>query len=383
MVSKFKKQYRRKGGKAGRQNRRKSVTLQVTLPAKGKRKSAGVAPPAKRRKFAGGSTAKQGGEFARLKPKVVGKANKVLTLKKLSKLSTAVRYFRWQKINPMNRTSGTTIPGAINLNHSIGGGGVDTEVPCHVYCLNSTRNNATEISVGFKLVFNDLGRPVFEAIPNVNRNGVAVTSGTWESEGSEGPAVGLGQTYIHNDYADIKMLAYGAKTQSTEYIIDIIRFKYDYLDPYEGPVEDNEVDDRSAVWQGMVRQLIFNPIFEAPQQHGKGKYDVLYSTKFSIAPSLENELDTTPSSRAVKIFYPIGKIFNYKYTAKHVTTDAALEGGTWVRDGSAQADYNNIPAAPARLWLRVRAMNTTLTTPDNTNTPSYDMLIRKKERLNV
>lgn len=306
------------------------------------------------------------------------------------RMSTTVRVLRWQRVNPMNRVGATTdLPGSLFLSNDANA--TRTVVPMHLFCLDHTINRnlpgagATQ-GVAYAVQFDDLGAVSFSALgasfPLAERQ--------WSIERADDiSAQNLNKRFIACEWKAIKFLCYGAQNQPTTYDIQIVRFKRDYLDPLENPSSSREADDRRALYQSMVQPLMTNPVlmnYQAKVRPGV-HYTVIKRIRFTLQPTLTTERDVTPKSRPVTIFYRDGRVLDYQYTAEGfggVTSDDKLNTTEFVTAPNQTADYSEAPAAPARTWLIVRAMNTTPTNgADQTalNTPSYDIVLRKLERL--
>lgn len=301
------------------------------------------------------------------------------------KLGFNYRVMRWQRANVLN--AGTGIPGAMVLNHTTAETD-KTATPCYVMCLNHT-NNSTTPTAGpmYQLLFTNTGAIQLNNAWCNNPDG-SLTGPKWVAEktypnivqGPNDPEV----RYIMQAWYDIRLNCYGANSQPTVYDIMIVSMTDDFLDPLESPSSAQEAADRHAVWQGMVQPFMSNPIlpFLAP----KRKYRVHASTRFTLQPTLNIENDTTPQSRIVKLFVRDGAIYDYCYHGDGFSgagADDKLSTTQFVQQGLTNSlDYSDVPAAKARKWLVIRALNTTRSASETSaNTPSFDICVRKGEYL--
>jgi len=303
--------------------------------------------------------------------------------KRTLKLGFNYRVLRWQRVNNLNTGSG--IPGALVLSHTTINNDW-TVSPCYLMCLNHT-NNSTTTTNGpmYQLQFNNNGG-VQLAFQNAQNSDNTITQAKWAAEktypnivqGTNDPEV----RYIMNAWYDIRLNCYGANSQPTVYDISIISMIDDYLDPFEIPSSAQEVADRHSTWQGMVQRYMSNPIL--PVVTPKRKFRVHAACQFTLQPTLNIENDATPQSRIVRMFIRDGSLYDYCYHGdgfSGVGADDRLSTTQWVSQGTVSSlDYSDMPAAKARKWLVIRALNTTRSTvEDRTNTPSFDICVRKGE----
>lgn len=349
---------------------------------------------------AGGYTSQRGKKYARtgnvinagvssgsaeLSGPLVVKTGRVrpLDVNKLTAVGVFKRILRWQDVNAMNRTAVGTPPGAIQLKNVTTA--TETECPCHFICLNSTINTTTGITgAHYTLQVLDNGTLNFAVRNSRAPGGGIAANAEWQQEWRNNISSGsTGKRYILPQWYDIRLLCYGAKTQPTRYEISLIKFTSDYLDPLENPSSPQEAADRQAVFQNLAQTMMYNPILPS---HGtyliKNKIKVIKRVVFTIQPTLTTEADPNPNSKIIKMFVPDGKVYDYLYHLDPFTAagaDDKLNTQQWVNTGTVSTDFSEVPKASQRIWLMIRALDTTVDAVTEANTPSYDLVIRKKE----
>lgn len=356
-------------------------TTAATVGLLGKRKAERtIARPKKYSRTV--SAAPQAGEFGEVINVKAGRPRRLNT-SKLAALSIYKRIMRWQRVNPMQRQVAGTPPGAIQLKNEQGA--TFTEVPVHLYCLNSTGNNvASSGNVCYRLFVNDNGTLDFRSLEGQSPTGV-LNAFEWTTEWKNNVQGGaFSRRYISQQWYDIRFLCYGARAQPTKYEISLIKMKNAWLDPLESPSNAQEAADRQALWQGLAQQMMVNPIMPIyAANYIKAKYTVVKKVVFTLQPSLNTEVDASPASRVVKMFVPDGKIYDYQYHGDGFTgtgADNNLNTVNYTSTGFTSAEYQEFPKPRDRMWLMIRCLDTTDSgTITDANTGSYDVVIRKKE----
>lgn len=182
------------------------------------------------------------------------------------------------------------------------------------------------------------------------------------------------------------MLCHGARAAPTTFELTVFKLKDHYLDPKETPSSAQEAADRQAFWQQLAQEMMVNPVLPKTGPNSRKRMRILKQVKFIIQPSLTTEVDSNPSSRMVRMFVPDGRVCDYLYTSDPQTgagADDKINTTQWVQSGRANADYSETPKPQHRVWFMIRATDTTEGgVIDNTNTPSYDIVVRKKEARN-
>lgn len=348
----------------------------------GKRKAERQTARPKKRARVASANVNQSSEFGQSLV-VRGGALRKTTVRELSALSLFKRVLRWQRVNGMNRLSGTAIPGAIWMSNRPSIDGTKTDCPVHFYDLTSTINNTTLVTpVNYVLSCNDNGTVTFSNIVPRGPDGNDSANSEWVYEYRSDPSVILtARRYIKQEWFDIRLLLYGCQSQPTKFEVSIVQFTKDFLDPIELPSSSQETQDRQAFYHDIAQEMMYNPIL--PKTGYRGKLRVLKKAVVTIQPGLSNQNDVTPASKPVRMFYAHEKVCDYMYHSNSISglnIDGALNTEKFAQDGVVTADYSESPVSKQRVWLMIRALNTTPAVDElATNTPSYDIVIRKKE----
>lgn len=178
---------------------------------------------------------------------------------------------------------------------------------------------------------------------------------------------------------DVKMNLWGAKARAVKYVIQVIKIDDEILDPWTvkaaaagGTADDNKYQ---AFWQSMVKPYAYNPIaYVDPKM--KQKYKVLKTYSCIIQPTSTTESDADPHVKTLNWFMRWDRIIDY-------SQDSARFTG--VNDVVNEADFLNEEAkygatttdTKSKLFLLIRAQSTFQSeTVDNTNMPSFDLMVR-------
>lgn len=369
---------------------------------------------AKRLNFgAGSSTSRRvrvpGTEWVTVRSSVGRK--RPMTVKRLSKVTTQRRIFRFQNVAPIDRVAAVSDRGAFMLSTvctntavipatmaeaNVGGyarqdvtgtllGNLTNSAhflatPVNVFLLNGTRDRANNgRDVGYRLFIsnNDTGtlvwspltgvRPVTPLDLNPPASGIVPTT-HWDLEyasGDFGSAILTSETarYIQNDWYDIKLCLRNAGQQRTFYDVQIVSFADEWLDPLGVPADSDQVRDRHNLWLGYTRKNTNHPL-QTDKNYAsiKKKMIVHKSMRVEMDMSLTNQVDGSPNFKVVKIFYRDGALNDYATSAnanvvQGTTADQLLNANVYETVGLEQTNYNNIPKPRARKWLVVSAFD--------------------------
>lgn len=336
------------------------------------------------------SLVRHGGEFGSTISKKVNLPGSVANRipRRQLKLGFNYRVLRWQRVNVMNSAAAGACPGALLLPH--GTFSTDnTAVPMAVFLLNNSINQFG-ITTGpmNECRFSNTGQLTLNNVLSQDSAG-ATTTAKWQLEYTS-PNNGVVPNndsevrYIMQAWYDIKLLCYGCQSQPTVYDIMVVSFNDTFNDPLEVPSNNQEADDRHAMWQGLVHKYMSNPILTTKLV--RNKYKVHARTTFTIQPTLSIENDGTPASKQVRMFVRDGSIYDYCYHSDGFSgagADDRLSTANFTTTTSPN-NYGDNPHPKARKWLIIRAMNTTrvaIGTETSSNTPSYDIVVRKGEYL--
>lgn len=328
-----------------------------------------------------------GGQFA-VSRSVYGRPRR-MTVRKLVKIGTGSTVDRFQGITRAYAATATRDATGV-ITSTTGGGSFylanapnavgNQSFPLHVMDLTTAQ---TASSVLHELTIGDTGNPVFAALPGQTSTGTA--SNQWQVEYLDNTlGTGPQARYRQHIWYDMRFLLYGATSQPTFYEIMLVKLLKDELAPigddtYVGPENDN----RRAFWHSMVQRCAFNPIMPAHYNALRG-LKVLKRQRVYLPPSSNDDLDVAPASKMVKWFIRDGRIRDYAYGGNSLNADTGINSSNFVvTSGTRIQDYVH---PKSRLYIIIRAMNTTqidTTTDSNYNTPTYDMVVRRKVRYEV
>lgn len=307
------------------------------------------------------------------------------------------RTLRVQAMKPYDRTNDSTLPGKVPL-HFATYATDGTILPGFIMGLTHTCN-VSQATAAYYPYLSNVGTVGFDRYSTVFTKEDGTTATEYWAQDSQ--RVGrpdttlvdmsncpINERFIKLNWVDIRLNLYGATNQPTKYLVQIVQFSEDWLDPLESPGTGPEFNDRNAFWQYLFQPLICNPIQPRPQRKGKGMR-VLFSKTVIIQPGLTIEKDVNPPNVTMHIFARDGNSYDYAYTRTQLAgagADDNLAAGAWApQSAPTLQQYYNYPMPKARKYLFIRALNTTkveIASETNLNTPSFDIVVRKSESYN-
>jgi len=183
----------------------------------------------------------------------------------------------------------------------------------------------------------------------------------------------------------IKMNCWGAKTKAAQYTIQLVKFLDDELVPsHAGYAADIllQTKKRNDFYQNLIKTLTFNPIAQTGGSY-KGRMKVLKSETFTIQPNSLDDGDTDPNVRTVSMFVAMNRIISYQESAVSLGTDVLTsDNAAFAQQGVTQFKPQTRPKS--RVYLMIRCSNYKLDTLDsNTDTPSFDLMIRSNHQVTI
>lgn len=394
----------------------------VAVKGSSRRKFAGRTTTRKRR---GGSNTVIGGELTTARRRM-GRYKK-LTVNKLREMAASSAILRYQGINrygalaataideglqeavgnPDLTTSGVTnagYPGYFVLNNAVASDAVSTTgdtFPLHICCLNSvpnaslTTNHMQELTTG-NTATADVTDMLFNASTiALGQTPEGGTSSRWNYEKLVSPGsftdpipgsridFFIKSKYIQHMWYEMRFLLYGQRQSPTIYDVMLVKFRDECLAPeltaaQIAALPSEQRQSRNALWQGLVRNISYNPILPAAPKAFSG-LRVIKRQRFIIQASMTDEADRTPHHKIVKWFYKAGVNQDYDYSSLGQARASTIDAANYTQQ-IAVSNMQNVPHPKARLYLMIRATNTTpaAAQEDMDNTPSYDLCIRKK-----
>lgn len=316
-----------------------------------------------------------GGELSVMKISV-GKSHKQ-KLPAVVRASIQPSYIRWQSVNPGgfdNVASATTFPGAQPLDNS-GASGGPVDLPMYLLDVTMMPNNNSPPLY-----------PMFRA--RISTTGVI----SWIEQGKTGNALSyeeVGNTPNAGrgdflEWANIKMLMYGAVKRPTKFQIDVINIKRDYCHPDVSVITTQTGDafqeqERNALWQAVIRPDLVNPILSQGLTTISRGIKFLKKTEFVLQEKLTNEQNTafTGHMKQVTLDLQLNRVQRYDWQNSLVNTNVVIQGVY----NAVNIVNNAALVAPAkRVYVMIRATapynNTAVVDP--TQSPSFDIVYRAK-----
>lgn len=286
---------------------------------------------------------------------------------------------RWQRVNVSS--SAGTFPGGLPVSHKTSTSGTGTVVPMYFVNLNQIQNGTTAYTNGpvYDVSFSDVGAVVFNSVFSQTNSGALAADGNWQIESYDPELSGEPQRHVMCAWYDVRLNLYGCTAQPTVFDIMVVSFPSGYLDPLEIPSNAQELNDRHALYQGLVQKYMSNPIM--PTMQAKPQYVVHKRMRYTFQPTLSVENDSDPANKVVKLFINDKNVYDYRYHGDGFIgagADDKLSTTQWNVQGAVSTDYSNRPAAKARKWLVIRALNPNRDADETAaNTPSFDVCIRQ------
>jgi len=317
-----------------------------------------------------------------------------MTIAKLHKLTQPVHILRWQGVNRLNgaTTPGTTIPGYFTLpltvNQADAAG--SQKFPLHLIDLTTVSQGSTNpMSMHYQLVGNDAGQMNFNPVSGQSSTGGTISF--WNTEMvTDGSSISTDR-FIQHDWFDLRLNLYGACEQTTFYDIMVVSFTKSWLEPAlignPVPGEQEKLNAYYGLWQGLVKNISFNPILPGQKDAFQGM-KVHRRYRKIIGSTMATENDANPNNHIFKLFFRDGKIRDYNYGAPAQASDAAVNSAQFQTSLGLTTNLPDVrPRERERLFVIIRASNTTPTTLAAENdagvTPSYDLCLRTRVRRGV
>lgn len=350
---------------------------------------------------------------------------KPLTIKQLEKLTIARRITRFQNLGPLDKgvdrganwlgtivTTTPTVSSAFaggNNNFAknmsdVSGGAVHYRAPYHLFCLNSTSLTDVASPQGPALqpfIGISDGNVNFASLYGCKPDLTGATT-QWQTEYQNfGDAPS--QKYIRHEWYDIRIGLRNAIQQTTVYDIWVFQFKDGYLDPLEIPGSVEEIKDRKAFYQSLMSSGVNHPLMNKGQNEVYRKIKFWRKLRVVMDKQQTTDQDASPDLKTIKLFIRDGKLYDHQYASGPANTTLlpstyTLQNNSWIPQGAANVINAEYPKARARVWLMIRALDSTTSstagnggdetiTSDDTlsvnTTPSYDIQIRHCESCRI
>lgn len=329
--------------------------------------------------------------------KIGGKAGKLL---KGSEQSVRYRHqgiasFMNVTVPPLNQKK-TEVGGGAYWLHNFFNGTNQWTAPVHIYDITSVVNTIagtiTPGIPGYELSFITTNPGVVSPtqVSFVPLNGTgptgALTSGWWQLEDSLAASTStVNQPHRRclQDWTQAKLFCYGATNSVTEWIVEFIQIKEDAYHPdfvATLPASSggkNYLGASIAFWEAYAKAQMSHPIqSSAPMK--RNDYKVLKTIRWTTQPRLSNETDANLGHvKQLDIFYHMNRICKFDWNEDAVDPNPA--GSSVYAQELGQMSTTVHPKA--RIYMTIRSTNTSYnnnTVPTTAQTPTYDLLLRKK-----
>lgn len=350
---------------------------------------------------------------------------------RLLRTTTKSLYLRFQGVNAFN-TANCGYFKLINYKRDNN----EYWLPCHFYnlsaCFNNNNGSLVTSPVGpYQPYFANVGTTNGELTFNRHPNAAVPYSTLWHpGQGPTAGGSGTGFTRVLEDqnywvientastftstdnavlrnsyhkYVDVRMLLYGATTRATTYIIQLIRFTDENVDPlsvYSGgastaippinSVNEPEENNTYAAYTNMISPFTSNPI-NVRKSKVRPIYQVLYTKKyeFTATPTVDGS-STIPTMRQVSFKFNLNRIAKYDWADESTVTLGGIGVNNDADYATVDANCLPVPRSTSRIYLLIRArvgytngagspfpLDTPGTSQWSAATmPSYDMVLR-------
>lgn len=347
------------------------------------------------------------------------------TTGQLQKLSTVRNISRFHNVGPLDKGNdvGPMILGSALVSSTLNPGtlvgtGINSYVqcvpttaplstathfytPCHMYLLNGTQYSGTAARVAYQTYLGFDGSVVFTPLAGASPAGLGAIgiSEQWQGERESGTIV-ADRRYVRQDWYDINVCLRNAKAQATVYELMVVGFKDSHLDPLDTATTVHELSDRRAFYKALLGWGAKHPIQKDPGfSKARGRLRVYKKVTVVMDKQMNTENDASPDCKVVRWFIRDGRLYDYVWHANPGTQGDLemkaqfLNQNKWGQQGLQNQTSLGIPKARARRWLVIRALDQTVTASDasaddssfavGTNTPSYDIILRKSETISI
>lgn len=317
---------------------------------------------------------------------------RMFSMKMFEKMSLNTIYMRAQGLNRLGSVTGTLCPGFLPIESKPLGAGLDSVVPLHIVEL--TNINQTTVGFGsrpcvYYTTVSDAGAVSFVPIALQNAAGTVTANQGWTFEASDLANSGAqsGVRYVRHCWFDIRLLLHGCTVEPTTFDVVLFTIKndYHYVDPaflVAGSSTTIDNSRRNAFWQSWVRGTLVSPILPGHAEATEG-IKIIRRYREVFAPEHNTDRNDEPDAKSLKIFLRDGKVYDYDQGGSAAANDSDLFGLGWKQEDQSTGQYANIPKQSQRIYMMIRALNTTQqgAAPARTNTPSYDIVMRRKSQV--
>lgn len=172
----------------------------------------------------------------------------------------------------------------------------------------------------------------------------------------------------------IKAVLYGAKSKSTKFSLQLVKFTDSDIVPSEASITAR----RTMWWQQYIRPYVTNPAMQHHFPAFRNKHRVLKSWNVEVQPERSNEGHDAPHHHVLDIYERFNVLCDYNRDAEEFTDQ--LTGITYPAEDGARSNLRDRVKPRNRIYLIVRAYNDDFTEEgsfDNETDPSMDISIKQ------
>lgn len=251
-------------------------------------------------------------------------------------------------------------------------------VPCYV-CNLTCRQGADGQTPLKRLAFDADAHPIWINQTTQDQSGATLALSYLDEDRSGQNTSGYGK-YMQFMWYDIRMKLYGARRQSVTYDVMLVSFNNPALCPESVTVQAKQQEDRDNFWQSIVRRQITNTILPGSGFEWWKQMRIVRRKRIVLKAAESSDLDSTPENIDLKWFVKDTRIRKYCETIedRSYTNVSNFVGSGWPQLGPLAPTSE--PTERSRLYLIVTASDMTITTAtdDFDDTPSFDMIVRRK-----
>lgn len=363
-------------------------------------------------------------EMGRFRATVGGHVDRTNMLLRMSVPTRVLRYHGLDNFDAGGAdAAGAVTGGYFNLWNTLGNGSVAYGyAPLLLIPVNSTINKGTRPQAMYSMGIQSTGRVYFDPLPapvapylypGLNAD-AAQDPAWWRESEMTGAELATSTRYVVQDWLQLKLNMYGAAKSQTRFNVEYIQCTKDYAAPEEigdllghtgvfgnfQAIVEKYRDEVYGYWQDKVRPLVTNPI-AGRLQGNRGRLGAPYRTikkwSYDIKPVDTSEADASPNSIVANLFINDGRCLDYQWLSAGQAYDGTNASvGAGIDDRVTGANITNVsnvatsdvqvaPKPTDRRYIVISATTWNETDPtvstDNQFTPSFDMIIRKKELL--
>lgn len=248
-------------------------------------------------------------------------------------------------------------------------------------CRNSVSGTTTAANPLVQAYMNPTnGTIYFVPRANINNAGVGTNQLQLENAPSSTASVYSPNAGDILKWVNIQMNLWGCKNRSTKFLIKIVRFKEADLAPAHDETSASGNDQRTALFQSIIKPYVFNPLAKTSQIH-LNKIYTYKSQSYVIDSTMTTETDSDPHVKTVKMYVKLDRSVNYADSSAKLATDVAFADEADFVENTNTQQFRTQTDPQSRLYLMVMASNYVADTEEtHADTPSFDLQVQMKHQ---